>query len=137
MNKHGMRTPGPQQQSKTVGKSLALLVLLLLVPWADGQTAPPAQTAPAPMAPASKVSANVDEVSLDLVVHDKKNKPVLDLKPTDLAVSDNDSPVTLKSLHLVNGESNAGHLITLVFDPMEGRSEEHTSEHQSRQYLVC
>ena len=120
MNKHGMRTPGPQQQSKTVGKSLALLVLLLLVPWADGQTAPPAQTSPAPMAPASKVSANVDEVSLDLVVHDKKNKPVLDLKPTDLAVSDNDSPVTLKSLHLVNGESNAGHLITLVFDPMEG-----------------
>ena len=66
------------------------------------------------------LSADSDEVSLDLVVHDKKKKLVLDLKPTDLAVTDNGTSVTLSDLHLVNGESNTGHLITLVFDPMTG-----------------
>ena len=38
---------------------------------------PPAQE---PTADAPHFSTNVDEVSLDLVVHDKKHKPVLDLK---------------------------------------------------------
>jgi len=66
------------------------------------------------------VSASVDEVSLDLVVHDKKGKPVLDLKPADIAVSDDDTAVTLKGLHLVSGGATAGHMITLVFDPMDG-----------------
>ena len=99
---------------------LALLSFLLLISWAHGQTAPAAQSAPEPTAPVSIVSASVDEVSLDLVVHDKKGKPVLDLKPADIAVSDDDTAVTLKGLHLVNGQSTAGHLITLVFDPMDG-----------------
>jgi hypothetical protein len=58
---------------------LALLSFLLLISWAHGQTAPAAQSAPEPTAPVSIVSASVDEVSLDLVVHDKKGKPVLDL----------------------------------------------------------
>src|SRR3712207_8430752 len=39
-----------------------------------------------------------------------------------------------KSGHLEAGEQ---HLINRVFDFHEARSEEHTSELQSRQYLVC
>jgi VWFA-related protein len=72
-------------------------------------------------------SANVDEVSLDLVVHDKKNKPVIDLKQEDLAVTDNGAPVSLKSLRLVSKEQPGERLITLVFDrpvPVAGRSQE-------------
>jgi hypothetical protein len=57
-----------------------------------------------------------DAITLDLVAHDKKGKPVLDLKPEDLAVTDGGSPVTLKSLRLVSGEKQSEHLITLVFD---------------------
>jgi VWFA-related protein len=61
-------------------------------------------------------SVTADEVLLDLVVHDKKNKPVLDLKQGEIAVTDNGSPVTLNSLSLVNGAKSSEHLITLVFD---------------------
>jgi VWFA-related protein len=62
------------------------------------------------------LSANVDEVSLDLVVHDKKNRPVLDLKQEEVAVTDNGAAVPLKSLRLVSKEKPGESLITLVFD---------------------
>jgi len=57
-----------------------------------------------------------DAITLDLVVHDKKSKPVLDLKAEDLAVTDDGNPVTLTSLRLVSGEKQSEPLITLVFD---------------------
>jgi VWFA-related protein len=71
------------------------------------------------MPPASQgvdLSVTADEVLLDLVIHDKKNKPVLDLKQGEIAVTDNGSPVTLNSFRLVNGAKSSEHLITLVFD---------------------
>ena len=37
----------------------------------------------------STVKSNVDEVLLDLIVRDKKGKPVTDLKPEDISVLDN------------------------------------------------
>jgi VWFA-related protein len=69
-----------------------------------------------------------DAITLDLVAHDKKSKPVLDLKPEDLAVTDDGSPVTLKSLRLVRGEKQGEPLITLVFDRpgAERGMEQHT-----------
>jgi VWFA-related protein len=63
-------------------------------------------------------STNVDEVSLDLVVHDKKHKPVLDLKPEDIAITDNGTPVKLNGFRLVRGEAGSGHIVTLVFRPL-------------------
>ncbi len=57
-----------------------------------------------------------EAITLDLVVHDKKNRPVLNLKPEELAVSDDGAPVTLGSLRLVAGKQQGEHLITLVFD---------------------
>jgi VWFA-related protein len=69
-----------------------------------------------PMKPATEFSVNAGEISLNLVVLDKKNKPVLDLKPGEIAVTDGDSPVNLSSLRLVNGKEKSEHLLTLLFD---------------------
>jgi len=107
---------------------LVLLALTLLVPWAYGQNSAPQAATPPTAAPpttapqaagAPAIVTNVDEVTLDLVVHDKKNKPVLDLQSGDLTVTDNGSTVKLSDLRLVSGASNGDHRITLVFDHME------------------
>jgi len=84
-------------------------------------TPPPggrAAAAPAiPDSPAStSLSTNVDEVSLDLMVRTKHNKPVLDLEPSQLTVTDAGSPVQLSSLRLVTADSGSQHLVALVFD---------------------
>ena len=73
----------------------------------------------APKQPANQavdVSINADEVLLDLVVHDKRSKPVLDLKPEEITVTDNGSPVKLSSFRFVGREDKSERLITLVFD---------------------
>jgi VWFA-related protein len=62
----------------------------------------------------------VDEVSLDIVVKDKGHKPVRDLKPEDLVITDNNAPVQLKGLRLVSGDANSDHLVTMVFDHFGG-----------------
>ncbi len=80
---------------------------------ASGETPPAAK----PQSPA--IVTTVDEVTLDLVVHNKKNKAVLDLKPEDLAVTDNGSAVKLTDLRLVTGTSATEHLVTLLFDRLD------------------
>src|SRR5580698_7202820 len=87
-----------------------------------GQTAPPAQSPPAPPEQAPGISTNVNEVSLDLAVHDKKHNAVPDLKPEDLVVTDNGIPVKLTGFHLVSGDAatERGHAVTLMFDPFHG-----------------
>src|ERR1035437_6738721 len=79
----------------------------------------PTQTTPATKSENPTIVTNVDEVTLDLVVHNKKNKPGLDLKPEDIAVTDNGAVVKLSDLRLVTGASRTEHLITLVFDRLE------------------
>src|SRR5258708_39889772 len=64
------------------------------------------QTQTQPQSQTPSVTTNVDEVALDLVVHDKKHKLILDLKPEDFAVTDNGAPVKLNDFHLVRGENN-------------------------------
>ena len=49
------------------------------------------------------VKTTVDEVLLDLIVRDKKGKPVTDLKPGDITVTDNGVKQTLSSFRLVSG----------------------------------
>jgi VWFA-related protein len=62
----------------------------------------------------------VNEVTLDLVVKDKKHKPVLDLKPEDFVVTDNDVPVKLTGFRFLSGNAESDHLVTLVFDHFTG-----------------
>src|ERR1017187_1886984 len=59
--------------------------------------------APAPQAAAPTVKTNVDEVLLDLIVRDKKGKPVTDLKPEDISILDNGAKQTITSFRLVSG----------------------------------
>lgn len=56
-----------------------------------------AQTGPA------TVKLNVDEVLLDVVVRDRKGKPISDLKPGELTVSDGGAKQTFTSFRLVRG----------------------------------
>jgi VWFA-related protein len=77
------------------------------------------------------VKTNVDEVLLDMVVRDKKGKPVTDLKPEELTVTDNGAKQTILSFRLVQGTeaiSATGasmpldplrqiRLVTLAFEP--------------------
>src|ERR1035438_766079 len=98
------------------------ILLLLFVSPIFGQTAPDAQSPPAALDQIPGTSTNVDEVSLDLAVHDKNQNPVLDMKPEDFAVTDNGAPVKLTSFRFVSGEAavSRGHMITLVFDSFHG-----------------
>ena len=59
--------------------------------------------APAQETGTPTVKTNVDEVLLDLIVRDKKGKPVTDLKPENLTVLDNGAKQTITSFRLVSG----------------------------------
>jgi len=97
----------------------ALLILMA--------AAPPALPQPQPT-----VKANVDEVLLDLVVRDKKGKPITDLKPEEIAITDNGVKQSILSFRLVRGAeavSSTGastpldplrqiRLVTLAFEPL-------------------
>jgi VWFA-related protein len=115
-----MRLPWPEYARRWC-TALSFVLFSSLV---YGQTAPANQQAnPPAQEPAEGTphfTTNVDEVSLDLVVHDKKHKPVLDLKPEDIAITDDGTPVKLSAFRLVRGETGSGHVITLVFDRFEG-----------------
>ena len=117
---------------RTFGRRLAGLLVVFLAPHALAQTNPATPSASPASAPAAASAAseatgqtphfstNVDEVSLDLVVHDKRHKPVLDLKPEDIVITDEGTPVKLSAFRLVRGETASGHMVTLVFDHFEG-----------------
>ena len=72
---------------------------------------------PAFTPPAADASHTSDAMQLYLVVHDKHDKPVLDLKPEELNVTDDGSPVRLDDLRLISGTKAATNLVTFVFDP--------------------
>jgi VWFA-related protein len=55
-------------------------------------------------------------IHLYLVVNDKGNKPVTDLKPEDLFVTDNNEPVILSDLQLMNGKPEIQPKIMLLFN---------------------
>jgi ABC-type enterochelin transport system substrate-binding protein len=80
-----------EPRGRSVGRVFALIAVAFIVARAHSQTG----QQPASQAPIFK--KNAQEVSLDLVVHDRRNRPVVDLKPEQIAVTDNGSPVTLTS----------------------------------------
>jgi VWFA-related protein len=104
-------------------KPLVSTVLILLA-------AAPAGWAQQPQQPAT-VKTNVEEVLLDMVVRDKKGKPVTDLKPDELTITDNGAKQAILSFRLVQGSeaiSATGastpldplrqiRLVTLAFEP--------------------
>jgi VWFA-related protein len=119
MDKRELCMNGPRMH-KRVAFQLLALVFLLLAPCAFGQAAASPTAEAGAKNKAATVRLDVEEVSIDLVVHDKQHRSILDLKPGDLSIADNGTPVKLNNLHLVSGESAKGYLLTLVFDPMTG-----------------
>ncbi|MCU1232625.1 MAG: hypothetical protein JWP63_592 [Candidatus Solibacter sp.] len=103
------------------------LASALLLATAFGLSPAPAQQSAAPT-----VKTTVEEVLLDLIVRDKKGKPVTDVKPEDLNVLDNGARQKLTSFRLVSGAealSSSGaktrldplrqiRVVTLAFDSM-------------------
>lgn len=83
-----------------------------------GEQAPAASATPNPSGTAD-LNTTVDEVSLDLTVRTKHNKPVPDLKPLELAVTDGGSPVQISSLREVASSAGSEHLVALVFDRLD------------------
>ena len=91
-----------------------------------------AAATPALPQPQSTAKTNVDEVLLDLVVRDKKGKPITDLKPEEITITDNGAKQTILSFRLVRGSeaiSATGastpldplrqiRLVTLAFEPL-------------------
>lgn len=103
-------------------RSLPLFVLLAIAQSACAQTSRASTDIPStPQQPAttSSLQSNVTEVSLDLVVRDKKNRLVPDLTAADLTVTDNGSPVKLSNLHLAGGAQASSALVALVFDHLD------------------
>src|ERR1022692_4735785 len=49
------------------------------------------------------VKTTAEEVLLDLIVRDKKGKPITDLKPEDITILDNGAKQTITSFRLVSG----------------------------------
>jgi len=113
-------------------KLFALLAFSLLFPHAYAQTTPSSAPPSAQTSASPTIVSNADEVTLDLVVHDKKNKPVVDLKPEDIAVSDSGSAVKITALRLVNGQPGANHRISLVFDRLDPASAKNAHEIASK-----
>jgi VWFA-related protein len=103
---------------------MKLLIPAALILAAAAPSAPPQQQ--------STVKTTVDEVLLDLIVRDKKGKPVSDLKPEDITVADNGAKQTLTSFRLVQGSEAVSatgaatpldplrqvRLVTLAFEPL-------------------
>lgn len=73
-----------------------------------------AQTAAATAKPSARSQA--DDVVLDLAVRDRRNRPILDLQPSEISITDNGAPAKLTNLQLVNGKQKNEPLITLLFD---------------------
>jgi hypothetical protein len=71
----------------------------------------PAQT-PTP----ETVQTDSASVTLDLAVRDRHNKPVLDLHPEEIAITDNGVPAKVSDLRLLNGNAQNEPLITFFFE---------------------
>lgn len=91
--------------STLLGVALAASLFLARAPQAAAPTSP---TPPDPASPRA-----VDTLQPYLIAHDKKDKPVLDLKPDDLTITDDGSLAKLDNLRLVDQHQEP----TQVFSP--------------------
>lgn len=106
----------------------ALLLFSFLAAGFAQNPQPAAQTSPTPA-----IKTNVDEVLLDVIVRDKKGRPITDLNPEDVTVIDNGAKEKISGFRLVEGPEAIGHggarttldplrqvrLVTLAFEGMD------------------
>ncbi len=77
-----------------------------------------ALTAAPAVAQAPAIKAGVDEVVLDLVVRDRKGKPVNDLRADEIAISDNGAKQTILGFRLVQGSEAISETGSTKLDPL-------------------
>ena len=113
---------------------MKLLIPAVLIFLAAAPSALPQTPAPQPPAqqPTTNIKTNVDEVLLDLVVRDKKGKPITDLTPEEIVITDNGAKQTILSFRQVRGSEAVSatgasipldplrqiRLVTLAFEPL-------------------
>lgn len=103
-------------------------IRVLLVSLAGGALFAPGLRAQGPSAngpePAATPQIHAEEIqiNLDLIVRDKRNRPVVNLSASDLSVTDGGKPVQLSGLHLVTAQSVSAVRIALLFDEMTAPS---------------
>jgi VWFA-related protein len=116
--------------------TLVAIAVIAALPAPAQQPAAPVGASQTPV-----VKTTVDEVVLDFIARDKKGKPVTDLKPDELAVSDNGAKQQPTSFRLVQGAeaiSQGGtttkldplrqlRLVTLVFEAMGDATQRKTA----------
>ena len=91
-------------------------VLAIALSVASSYAAPQAA---APNAQTPTIKAGTEEVLLDVVIRDKKGKPVNDVKPEDLTVLDDGAKQTVTSFRLVQGKEAISHTgVVTQLDPM-------------------
>jgi VWFA-related protein len=93
-----------------------LTALTAIVFYLGAAAAPAVSQTPSPATGQANLQAPGDNVLLDVAVRDKHKKPVLDLQPDQISVTDNGAPVKLTNLRLVSGKQQNEPLMTLLFD---------------------
>ena len=128
--------------------SVRFLALLSLAAFIS--TSSPAQPAPAASAQTPTIKSTVDEVLLDIVVRDKKGKPVNDIRPEEVSINDNGAKQSITSFRLVQGKeavSPAGarttldplrqlRLVTLAFESGMGEADQRLTARKAAIELV-
>src|SRR5580692_2182453 len=95
---------------------MKLFILSVLIVTAMAPPALPQQPA---QPPATNIKTNVDEVLLDLVVRDKKGKPITDLTPEEIAITDNGAKQSILSFRQVRGtEAVSATGASMPLDPL-------------------
>jgi VWFA-related protein len=100
---------------------LALIAAYALVCWpamAESPAAAGSGTEPDTHTSATIAHTATENITIDMVVRDKKSRPVENLAATDISVSDAGTPVQLSELHRLTAQSGGGARIALVFDRM-------------------
>ena len=122
MTEHSKALPSAWIVEKAAIRWFSAVSFLFFASVVYGQAATGNQSPPVEPVQAPGITTNVNEVSLDIAVHDRRHNLVTDLKPEDLVVTDDNVPVKLTGFHLVSGDAAAarGHVVTFLFDSFHG-----------------
>lgn len=83
------------------------------------------------------VHTGTDIYPIAFVAQDKKKRPVLNLTPSDLSVSDNGTKVQLANLHLVTPQSGAAASVALLFDHLAPESAKTARAYAARLFTMA
>jgi VWFA-related protein len=84
------------------------IVAVIIATFAVPVAAQSSSSVAAPQTAAAASSSGPDQIVLDVVVRDKKGRPITDLKPSDLTILDNGAQQKITGFRLIQGASAVG-----------------------------